>query len=176
MPTKLLERPVLSEPFITDELLRRADQAGMRIEYVNGLAIWEASPVILHQKVTDRIRSGMKAPLHKAGCECIHYPDIYILFPDGSIKRPDISIFCEDPPQQETMCETLPEVVIEIISKGYEKKDWEVSLPFYQLWNIPDIVIFDPSNGKVSHYHGGQTDEYASPVELTFACGCRTTI
>jgi len=46
--------------------------------------------------------------------------------------------------------------VIEILSKGYEKKDTEVSLPFYLTQDIPDIVLFDPATNQVSHYHDGK--------------------
>ena len=68
------------------------------------------------------------------------------------------------------------EAVIEILSKGYEKKDTDVSLPFYLAQGIPDIVIFDPATNRVSHFHDGQTDEHNSPIQLTFACGCRATV
>jgi Uma2 family endonuclease len=74
------------------------------------------------------------------------------------------------------MCEMIPEAVIEILSKGYKKKDTEISLPFYLTQGIRDIVIFDPSTNRVRHYHDGQTDEYNSPIPLTFACGCRATL
>ena len=74
------------------------------------------------------------------------------------------------------MCEMIPEAVIEILSKGYEKKDTEISLPFYLTQSIRDIVIFDPAANRVSHYHDGQADEHHSPVQLTFACGCRATL
>lgn len=162
---------------ITDAMEHLADQAGIRLEYVNGVPVWEASPVIRHQRITDRIRASIKATAEgEGGCGCIHYADIYILFPDGSIKRPDISVFCEEPEEEDTMCRKVPEAVIEILSKGYEKKDMEVSLPFYISVQIPDIVIFDPATGRVDHYHGGKTDAHTSPVAIAFGCGCTATI
>ena len=162
---------------ITVAMEHRAEELGIRLEYVNGIPIWEASPVIRHQRITDRIRASIRATHPEGeGCGCIHYADIYVLFSDGSIKRPDISIFCEEPAEEDTMCEMIPEVVIEILSRGYEKKDTEISLPFYLSQGIRDIVIFDPATNRVSHYHGGQTEEFQSPVQLTFACGCRATL
>lgn len=90
---------------ITDSLAHRAEQAGIKLEYVNGVPIWDASPVIRHQRIADRIRLSIQSTGSKDGsCGCIHYADISILFPDGSIKRPDISIFCEEPAEQDTMC------------------------------------------------------------------------
>jgi Uma2 family endonuclease len=162
---------------ITDSMERRAAEAGIKLEYVNGIPIWEASPVIRHQRVSDGIRASIRSnDGENEDCGCIHYADIYILFPDGSAKRPDISIFCTEPPEQDTMCETVPNAVIEILSKGYEKKDTEVSLPFYLAQAIQDVVLFDPATNRVSHYHGGKHDEHNSPVVLAFDCGCRATI
>ena len=159
---------------ITDALEHSADQVGIRLEYVNGIPIWEASPVIRYQRITDRVRASIHEVQEDGErCGCIHYADIYILFPDGSIKRPDISIFCEEPAEQDSMCQTMPDAVIEILSKGYEKKDTEVSLPFYLAQGIRDIVIFDPATDRVNHYHDGQNDVSTSPTEVTFACGCR---
>jgi Uma2 family endonuclease len=156
---------------------QRATDAGIKLEYINGIPVWEAYPVIRHQRVSDRIRASIRGPGgEQGGCGCIHYADIYILFPDGSAKRPDISIFCSEPAEQDTMCETVPEAVIEILSKGYEKKDTEVSLPFYLEQSIPDIVLFDPATKRVSHYHDRRQDNYSSPVELTFKRGCRVTV
>jgi Uma2 family endonuclease len=162
---------------ITDAMEHHADEIGIRLEYINGMPIWEASPVIQHQRIIDRIRASITPTRHRGdGCACIHYADIYILFPEGSAKRPDISIFCAEPTPQDTMCETIPNAVIEVLSKGYEKKDTEVSLPFYLTQGIPDIVIFDPATNRVSHYHDGKTEEHDSPIELTFVCGCRASI
>jgi len=162
---------------ITDAMEHNADQVGIRLEYINGIPTWEASPVIRHQRIVDRIRGSIKAIQQEGnGCECIHYADIYILFPDGSRKRPDISVFCGEPAEQDAMCESIPQAVIEVLSKGYEKKDTEISLPFYLAQGIVDIVIFDPFTNRVSHYHGGRTDEYDAPVELSFVCGCRAVV
>lgn len=67
----------------------------------------------------------------QTGCQCSPIADLTILFPDGSIKRPDIAVYCILPDEQDKMTTVMPEAVVEIISPGYEKKDWEVSLPFY---------------------------------------------
>ena len=176
MAIKTQERRPSVTPFITDEMEHRAEQVGMRIEYVCGIPIWEASPIFRHQKKTLDIQVSLLAHAEASGCACLPIADVTILFPDGSIKRPDISIFCHEPDEQETACTLIPEAVIEILSKGYEKKDTEISLPFYLAQGIADIVIFDPATNKVSHYHDGQMDEHDSPIELIFVCGCRATV
>ena len=177
MPAPTLEKANSLFPLLDDSMEHLADASGFKLEITNGIPTWEAFPVLRHQVKIDAIRADLKPSTQDAGgCACIHVADLTIQFPDGSVKRPDISIFCTQPIEQDTACTDIPEVVIEIFSKGYEKKDTEISLPFYLSYNLPDIVLFDPATNKVSHYHDGQTDEYTSPVELTFACGCLATI
>jgi Uma2 family endonuclease len=153
-----------------------ASDAGIKLEYVNGLPVWEALPVYRHQKKTLDIQVSILKHSEGSGCACIPVADTTIIFPDGSYKRPDIAVFCEEPVEQDKATTSLPQAVIEIISKGYEKKDLEVSLPFYLAQNIRDIVMFDPALNRVSHYHDDKVDEFDSPVELAFACGCRVTV
>ncbi|HLJ57929.1 MAG TPA: Uma2 family endonuclease [Chthonomonadaceae bacterium] len=160
---------------ITEALERQADTLGIRLEVVNGLPVWEPAPVIRHQRVTDRIRRSIRPTTGGDGCGCIHYADITILFPDGSMKRPDISIFCQEPTEDDTACRTIPDAVIEVLSKGYEKKDTEVSLPFYLEQGIADIIVIDPATGRVTHHRRGEIREYQSPAELTLQCGCLLT-
>ena len=156
---------------------RLAENSGIKLELVNGIPIWEAFPGFQHQEKTLDIQISLRDHARRSdACACISVADLTIRFPDGSIKRPDISVFCNRPIEQETVCTQIPEAVIEILSKGYEKKDIEISLPFYLAWNIPDIALFNPETNRVSHYHGGEVDEFDSPVELTFACGCCATI
>ena len=161
---------------LTEAMGYHAWDIGIKLEVVNGLPIWEGSPVFRHQKKIDDIRRSIHPNVGStSSCDCVSVADLTILFPDGSIKRPDISIFCTEPVELDTICTEIPAVVIEIISKGYEKKDTEVSLPFYLAQGVSDIVIFDPSTNSVTHYHDGKADTQNSPVDLIFPCGCRAT-
>lgn len=160
-----------------DSQLLRAEELGIRLEIVGGLPVWEASPVIRHQMAIDRIRESIK----KSGeenetCECFHIADIYVQFPDGSLKRPDISIFCKTPEETDEAVEQVPEAVIEIISKGYEKKDLEIGVPFYLANGVKDIVVFNPYTNEVLHFRDGEKREGTSPVEIEFECGCSCTV
>ena len=162
---------------VTEEMMMDAREAGIRLEMVGGLPIWEMMPVIKHQKAIDRIRQTLRpTPGGEGNCGCFHYNDIVIRFPEGSQKRPDIAIYCQEPEEEDSEVTLLPNAVIEIISKGYEKKDWEISVPFYQAQGIPDIVVFDPYTNEVTHIRLDGRTTYLSPVALTFACGCQCTV
>lgn len=157
-----------------DSQLLRADELGIKLEFVAGLPIWEASPVLRHQVAVDRIRASIVR--RETNCECVHVADVYVQFPDGSLKRPDISIFCRQPDEQEEAVRLLPDAVIEVISKGYEAKDLEIGVPFYLAQGVKDVVVLNPYSEEVLHFRAGEQYSFVSPVQLEFACGCNCTV
>ena len=102
--------------------------------------------------------------------------DVYISFPDGSLKRPDISIFCREPEEDESAIKLVPEAVIEVISKGYEAKDLEIGPRFYLSQGVKDIVVFDPYTLVVLHVKREGVSRLVSPVEINLSCGCRCIV
>jgi len=153
----------------------RAEELGIRLEIVGGLPIWEAAPAWGHQKAVDRIRASIQATPGTA-CPCIHAADVYIQFPDGSLKRPDVSLFCREPDELEDAITLVPEAVIEVVSKGYEAKDLEIGPRFYLSQGVKDVVVFDPSTLLVLHVRRDGTTRGTSPQALQLECGCRCTV
>lgn len=158
--------------------LMAVDEFGIRLEMVNGLPLWEAHPGWQHQKSIDRIRASLRTPARKkskteGGCACIHASDVYIRFPDGSLKRPDFAIFCREPdPGEDEVITLIPEAVVEVVSKGYERKDLEIGPGFYLSHGVKDVVVFNPRTLEVHHIRHDQTLNYRSPVKLKLECGC----
>jgi hypothetical protein len=159
-----------------------------------------------HQRAVDRIRAtitpppstavtfvpamgaGTKGEADSTGCSCVHLADVYIHFPDGSLKRPDIAIFCREPDEDDTAITLVPEAVIEVISRGYEAKDLEIGLRFYLSQGVQDVVVFDPytficCKSKICrvlmlvlHIHAGGAARHISPVTIQLQCGCRCVV
>lgn len=153
-----------------------ADNAGVRLEIIDGLPVWEALPNLTHQETIDRIRQTfIVSDKSNGNCACLHYADLHIKFPDGSDKRPDISIFCRRPAETESAVTEVPEAVIEIISKGYEKKDLELGPPFYLGQGVKDVIVHNPYTGAVRHFDSSGDRSYQSPTTLTLHCGCQVT-
>ncbi len=164
-----------------DPKFLRADELGIRLEIVGGLPIWEPYPVYKHQKAIDRIRATIErvsssSDPKEEGYACIHISDVYISFPDGSLKRPDISIFCQEPEEEEEAIKLVPEAVIEIISKGYEAKDLEIGPRFYLSQGVKDVVVFDPYTLLVLHVRRDGVTRRVSPVEIILECGCKCVV
>jgi Uma2 family endonuclease len=154
-----------------DPKFLKAEELGIRLEIVGGLPIWEAHPVWKHQKAVDRIRASIRqSPGHP--CQCVHAADVYVQFSDGSLKRPDIALFCREPDEQEDAIRLLPEAVIEVVSKGYEAKDLELGPRFYLSQGVKDIVVFDPATLLVLHVRRDGTRREVSPCALVLECGC----
>ncbi len=161
-----------------DPKLLRADELGIRLERVAGLPIWEPHPVYKHQKAVDRIRATILPAADAQGgkCGCIHTADVYVSFPDGSLKRPDISIFCREPEEEEEAITLVPEAVVEVISKGYEAKDLDIGPQFYLSQGVKDVVVFNPYTLLVLHVRQDGVDRHVSPVGLELKCGCSCTV
>jgi Uma2 family endonuclease len=158
-----------------DSKLLQANDLGVRLEIVDGLPIWEAHPLYRHQKAIDRIRKNLDKS-HSGDCQCVDIADVYISFPDGSLKRPDIAIYCREPEEQDEAITLIPAAVIEVISKGYEAKDLEIGPHFYLSQGIKDIVVFDPYTLTVLHLRKDKATRQVSPVEITLECGCRCIV
>jgi Uma2 family endonuclease len=163
-----------------DSKFLRAEEFGIRLEIVSGLPIWEPYPVYKHQKAIDRIRATISqiavAAENESACPCVHTSDVYISFPDGSLKRPDISIFCREPEEEEEAIKLVPEAVIEVISKGYEAKDLEIGPQFYLSQGVKDVVVFNPYTLLVLHVRRDEVARHVSPVEIQLLCGCRCEV
>lgn len=165
-----------------DEKFLRAEELGIRLEIANGLPIWEASPVYRHQEAVDRIRGTIVPRVQSDSggnrCGCIHAANVYVSFPNGSLKRPDVAIFCRELTEDEKddAIKIIPEAVIEVVSRGYEAKDLEIGPAFYLSQGVKDIVIFDPYTLSVLHVRHGGTKRLVSPVEIFLECGCKCVV
>lgn len=156
--------------------LLAANELGVRLEIVGGIPLWEAQPVYKHQKAVDRIRASIKPEDAGKACECVHVADVYVSFPDGSLKRPDISIFCREPDEEEEAVKLVPEAVVEVISKGYEFKDLEIGPNFYLAQGVKDVLVFNPYTQVVLHVRKDKVAHGISPLEIQLQCGCRVTV
>ena len=157
-----------------------ASGAPYRLEYVRGRLKIEASPASRHQKTARRIERSLRpTTTGDGGCGCFGLQDVLIRFsdPDSSLKRPDIAIFCEEPPDTDEALVVLPAAVIEILSLGYEDKDLgDDGAPFYRAQGIADVLVVDPRGGIALHYHDDQVDQLTAPAHVTFRCGCAVTL
>ncbi len=157
--------------------LMQADEAGIRLEIVGGRKSWEFWPGLSHQMHVKRIdQSVTRIAGHESDCQCFSAMDVYIHFKDGSVKRPDISIFCRMSDEMDGFVTLVPKAVVEVISKGYESKDLIDGPELYLSQGVLDVVVFDPIRQRVVHFEGTGQKELPTPVTLDLKCGCRVTV
>lgn len=164
-------------PLTEIELEQLLGAGAIKLEITGGVPTWEVSPSIGHQRALTRIGASIEPLAESAkGCACVHYSDVYIRFKDGSLKRPDIAIFCEEPPNTYEALTVIPQAVIEVISPGYEFKDIALNPQFYLAQDVSDVVVVDPRSGIVTHYRTTGVSVLNAPVTIDLLCGCRCTI
>ncbi len=159
-----------------DPRFLKAEELGIRLEIVAGLAIWEAHPSYRHQKAVDRIRASISLPTTSSLCACVHVSNVYVQFSDRSLKRPDIAVFCREPAELDDAITLVPEAVIEVVSKGYEAKDLEIGPQFYLAQGVKDVVVFDPNTLLVLHARRSGAERLVSPVPIQLECGCTCVV
>jgi Uma2 family endonuclease len=149
----------------------------VKLEITGGIPTWEVAPSTRHQRMVYLIQASIR-PMPEDGkdCECEYLADIYIRFKDGSIKRPDISIFNQKLPMQDDALTITPQPVIEVISPGYEFKDTMLNPQFYLAQNVDDVVVVDPRSDVVTHYRTTRVAIHQAHVTLQLQCGCQCTV
>ena len=168
-------------PHDIQQLERLIEHGLIKLEITGGIPTWEASPASRHQKAARRIEDSIQ-PLPGAPCGCYTLQDTYIAFPDGSLKRPDISIFCEEPPDSDEALTLVPVAVIEIISPDPEsaRKDLELNPPLYLSQGVADVITFDPRTKRVTWWDAEtgveEPRQLMAPQTLTLRCGCTARI
>lgn len=154
-----------------------ADAAGVKLEVHQGLPIWEFHPSPLHVIESERISQSIKkSEVNKTSCGCHRYQDMSIRFPDGSVRRPDIAVFCSKPEPTQEATTLIPSAVIEVVSPGSEIKDMELSPSFYLAQGVLDVVVFDPRTGNVLHFRKDGRSIQQTPVTIELECGCVATV
>jgi Uma2 family endonuclease len=153
----------------------------IKLEITGGIRTWEASPSSRHQKAVRRIERSIQ-PDPSNPCGCFTLLDTYISFPNGDLKRPDIAIFCAEPPDSDEALEQIPAAVIEIVSPDplSAKKDLELNPPVYLGAGVQDVITFDPRTQQICWWNGAsgveEPQQHTAPQTLTLRCGCQVTI
>ena len=165
-------------PEMLRQALMDAHEQGYRLEIIDGLGVWEVMPPLRYIEAEARIeRSVRPNPYAFSDCGGLVYRDLYVRFPDGSLRRPDVAVYCRRPEEMDEAVTLLPEAVIEIVSAGGERKDLELSPPFYLRHGIRDVIVLDPYTGIVWHHlPTAPVERHQSPVDFELACGCFVTV
>jgi hypothetical protein len=169
------------------KLEQLAVEGDVRLLVVEGRHIWEASPSPAHQMIVDDIRATIQSA-HTSGsggdCGSYHLADTNLTLTPEKRKhsqvRPDIAIYGERPPRQQTALRLVPAAVIEIVSPRYEEKDLEALPPAYLHAGVLDVLVYEPQTQVITWWdqEGGEQEprRLTAPQTITLRCGCQMTI
>lgn len=176
-PSRLLvvRQPVGDEVLL--DLMHEARDLGLRLELVPAGLTYETAPGLRHQELVVGILNSVLANDRSGGpCGCHRFTDVAIRFAPMLVKRPDISIFCSRPAEEEGILSMIPEAVIEITSPGYEEKDLVQGPPLYLAAGVKDVLVLDRRQNIVHHWTESGHFTCASPSLFELGCGCRVTV
>jgi Uma2 family endonuclease len=117
-------------------------------------------------------------------CVCYDLPDTDLrLSPKGrrpSLVRPDIAIYCEEPPAVDYALELVPAAVIEVVSPDSVVKDLEELPPAYLRAGVRDVIVFVLATGEIVWFDqdtgSANPRRLVAPQAMTLRCGCTLTI
>jgi Uma2 family endonuclease len=157
-------------------IMGEAHDAGIKLEIHQGLPIWEFLPSPLHTIEAKRIDGSVRRTGSSQSCGCLSFQDMAIRFPDGSVRRPDIAIYCVAPDPTQEATTSIPLAIVEVLSPGSEVKDLQLSPPFFLSHGVQDVMVFDPQTRKVDHFRKDGRQQLRSPSDIELQCGCTVTV
>jgi Uma2 family endonuclease len=167
-------------PEIGDEqlwkIMSEAEDLGLGFELTEQGIVWEAMPGKRHQVLSFTIASSIHSGGAGDRCDCFQARDVYIRFSRRVVKRPDISVFCREPQEEEDFIHSIPEAVIEITSPDSEGKDLVSGPPIYLANGVKDVLVLQRSQNLVHHWTLAGSRVLSSPTTVTLQCGCVVTL
>lgn len=160
-----MENDNLEEPVVAYEQL---DPSGLytywdylkwqfseRVELIKGRIFkMSPAPVRRHQKIVSNLSGYFFNTFHPGPCEFYLAPfDVRLPVPnagkDSTVVQPDICVVCDQAKLDERGCNSAPELVVEILSKGSEHHDMVTKFELYELSGVREYWIVQPESKSI---------------------------
>lgn len=137
---------------VTAEEFLRMDFGDGKAELVDGIIFMMAGALGGHNVVQANLMIALGTRLRGSGCRP-YGSDQAVRVRSGSIRYPDVSVYCNNPAERSHDREFLlgdPKVVIEILSDSTKDNDQRFKLPEYQeLAGVDAILFVDPETDRI---------------------------
>jgi Uma2 family endonuclease len=151
-----------------------------RRELIDGfIHLMSPAPKSIHAKISGKLYLSLGNFIMQnedCGCELFHAPfDVRFSNEDGSIYsvvQPDICIICDPSKIDERGCLGAPDLIVEILSEGTAKYDWNDKFNLYEKYGVREYWIVHPKaktiNAFVIRENGKYDDgkEYAAGEKI----------
>lgn len=131
-----------------------------RVELINGkLFKMSPAPFPLHQEISGNIFSAFHRHLEGKSCK-VYYAPFDVRFPKESkadkdiytVLQPDISVICNQVKIDKRGCIGAPDLVIEILSPGNNKKELLNKYTIYEEFGVKEYWIVSPEEKTLLKY------------------------
>lgn len=128
---------------------------GTLAELVNNQLVMEPAPDFYHQDIVTEIATQLRntAIAKVMGKVVVSPVDVY--FDNGNVFQPDIIFIAADRlPSivQRGRVHGAPDLVIEVLSPGTEKKDKQKKKPVYEKYGVKEYWLINPQTKQVTGY------------------------
>ncbi|MCD7955463.1 MAG: Uma2 family endonuclease [Lachnospiraceae bacterium] len=136
---------------------------GQRAELIDGQICDMVPPGYIHQKLVMELSATIRDHIRKnaGSCEVLPAPfAVNLNADDRTYVEPDISVICSWDKITEKGCKGAPDVIIEVVSPGSQRMDYQIKLFRYRTAGVREYWIVNPATKTVTVY-GFEKDEHS---------------
>ena len=136
-----------------EDYARLPEEPGFRYEVIDGVLIRDPSPSFHHQRVSRRLQRILEDYFEEADPkgEVFNAP-LDLTLAAHNVVQPDLLYLPGSRPAQHDPIDTLPELVVEVLSPSTGRKDRVLKLNHYQSSGVLHYWILDPKGGFIEAY------------------------
>lgn len=132
-------------------------KSDLRMEYINGEIIIQASPNLSHQEISGNVYEQYRNYLKGKTCRAFYSPfDVHFYkrgFKTPDVMQPDLLIICDfDKFNENERYLGTPALVVEILSRSTRSRDMVDKLNTYMLSGVKEFWVVDPNAKTVMLY------------------------
>ncbi len=128
------------------------DNDPYQYELINGILVRKSSPTLKHQRISGKLYRALcdfVLPQHKGE---IFYAPLDVYFDEENTPQPDLVYVSHDNrriiDEQEGIIVGVPDLIIEIVSRGSIRRDRVTKKEVYERFGVPEYWIID-TNGAI---------------------------
>ena len=139
------------------------------VELLRGKISRMAAPTRAHQRVTGRLHTLLDLLLENQPCQVFIAPfDVRLLDHKKStadkdvftVVQPDVCVICDISKLDDKGCLGSPDLIIEVLSPGTQKKDYDDKFELYAFNGVKEYWIVAPNDDLVSVYDLDDNNAY----------------
>ncbi len=131
-------------------------------ELIYGRLIKSPPPIVKHQEISGNIYLKMRVFVENKALGRVFYAPIGVRFSDEIALQPDIIFISKERMHiiKEKYIDGVPDLVVEIISKGTKRRDTKVKKAIYERFGVKEYWIVNPFDKSIEVYALNEEGKY----------------